>query len=317
MTKYEKAAQTIVGKCLDIQKEESVLVIASEHLLEPATCIYEAGSKKSKNIFLLHIPHLSPQAAILPPIAELMRQMHVIIAVTTPSISHTEARRQACRAGARIAGLPGITMNTFSRIADANFDKIARRSKKLADILSMASEVRVTAMNGTDLFIPISKRQGYADTGILHIPGSFSNLPAGEASIAPDDGLCEGLLVVDSGLGIHENDEEPLSIVIKEGRAARISGGTAARKLSQQLSVIGAGSRVIAEFGIGTNDAAQLSGCTLEDEKVLGTIHIGLGNNLSFGGANDVPIHLDAIVYMASVEIDGKQILSRGKLLIE
>jgi leucyl aminopeptidase (aminopeptidase T) len=317
MTKYEKAAQTIVSKCLDIQKEESVLVMASEPLLETATFIHQACSKKSKNTYLLQLPRMSSQAALLPSITELMQKMHVIIAVTTPSISHTEARRLACRAGARIAGLPGITMNAFSRIADANFDKIFRRSKKLADILSMASEVRVTAMNGTDLFIPISKRQGYADTGILNIPGSFSNLPAGEAAIAPDDGGCEGLLVVDSGLGINADDKEQLSIVIKEGRAVRISGGIAARKLSQQLSAIGANSRVVAEFGIGANEAAQLNGCTLEDEKVLGTIHIGLGNNLSFGGANDAPIHMDAIVYLASVEIDGKQILSRGKLLIE
>ena len=83
------------------------------------------------------------------------------------------------------------------------------------------------------------------------------------------------------------------------------------------MSKFGTGSRFVAEFGIGTNDAAHISGYALEDEKVLGTTHVALGNNVSFGGSNDVPIHLDAVVYKSTVEIDGKLILDRGKLAIE
>ena len=63
--------------------------------------------------------------------------------------------------------------------------------------------------------------------------------------------------------------------------------------------------------------AAHISGYALEDEKVLGTTHVALGNNKSFGGTNDVPIHLDAVVYKSTIEIDGKIILSKGKLAIE
>jgi len=60
-----------------------------------------------------------------------------------------------------------------------------------------------------------------------------------------------------------------------------------------------------------------ISGYSLEDEKVLGTIHIGVGNNISFGGDNDVAVHLDAVVFKASVEIDGRVILDRGRLVLE
>ena len=317
MTKHELAAQIVINKCLDVQKDESVLILATEPPVEAASLLYEASVKKSKHTFLLQLPRLAPQEGLHAAIAGLMKQMHTVIAVTSPSLSHTEARRQARRAGSSISTLRTVRIKSFARIADADFEKINRLSKKLADILSMASEARVTSVNGTDLRIPIAKHKGFADTGILHLPGAFSNLPAGEASIAPVEGACEGLLVVDSGMGIHPEDKEQLSIIIKEGRAVRISGGNAARKLSRQLSLFGPNSRIIAEFGIGANDAAQLSGCTLEDEKVLGTIHIGLGNNVSFGGTTDVPIHLDAVVCMASVEIDGKQIMSRGKMLID
>ena len=58
----------------------------------------------------------------------------------------------------------------------------------------------------------------------------------------------------------------------------------AAKKLKDMLDEVGKDARNIAEFGIGTNDSAKLSGVLLEDEKVMGTVHIALGNNISMGG---------------------------------
>ena len=317
MTRYEKAAQTVAHKCLDLKKDESVLIVASEPLLDIANILFNTFCKRTRHAFLLHLSRLSPQMELHRSLANLMKAVNIVCAVTSPSISHTTARREACRAGARIISMPGITMSTFARIAAMNFDRIMRRSKKIADILSMAKEAHLTAPNGTDLVIPIKKRQGYADIGIVNTPGAFSNLPAGEASIAPDDGGCRGQLVVDSGMGVNPKDQDRVTIIIKDGRAARISGGSPARKLSQFLAKFGSDSRLVAEFGIGTNDAANISGYALEDEKVLGTTHVALGNNISFGGSNAVPIHLDAVIYKSTVKIDGKLILDKGKLAIE
>lgn len=317
MTRYEKAAQTIVNKCVDLKRDESVLILVTEPLLDVADILFQTCAKRTNKAHLLQLSHLTAQGTICPPVARLMQEMNVIFAVTSPSIAHTDARRQACHAGARVISMPNINLNAFSRIANMNIDKISSRSKKLADILSMASEVHLTAPNGTDLIIPIKDRQGYSDTGLVDTPGAFSSLPAGEASIAPDDCRTRGQLVVDSGMGVNPADQERVTIIIKEGRATRISGGATARKLSQYLSQYGSDSRLVAEFGIGTNDAAHISGCSSEDEKVLGTAHVALGNNVSFGGTNDVPLHLDAVIYKSTVEIDSKIILNKGALAIE
>ncbi|UCF56149.1 MAG: aminopeptidase, partial [Deltaproteobacteria bacterium] len=64
-----------------------------------------------------------------------------------------------------------------------------------------------------------------------------------------------------------------------------------------------------------TNDCAQLSGIVLEDEKVLGTAHFALGNNISFGGSTDVPIHLDGVLRDPTITVDGKRIMQQGHLL--
>ena len=50
-----------------------------------------------------------------------------------------------------------------------------------------------------------------------------------------------------------------------------------------------AGSDVIGELGIGLNpDVGEPTGYTLTDEKILGTVHLALGENEMLGGVNDV-----------------------------
>ena len=79
--------------------------------------------------------------------------------------------------------------------------------------------------------------------------------------------------------------------------------------------------RNIAEFGIGTNDKAKAGTTLLELEKVLGTIHIAIGDNSTFGGKVSVPLHIDFVFENPTVDftfLDGKalQLLKDGKIMI-
>ena len=116
-----------------------------------------------------------------------------------------------------------------------------------------------------------------------------------------------------AGIGVVKN---PIKITVEKGYATKITGGTEARKLVKMLSKFGKKGRNIAELGIGTNDKVKLSGNLLEDEKVLGTVHIALGNNKSMGGNISVPIHVDGVIKKPTVYFDGKIIMKNGKLLI-
>lgn len=317
MTKFEKAARITVRQCLAIKRNESVLILADEPLMEIADILWKAALDCKANAMLLQIPIMTnrdnePHEAI----AKLMREVDVIIAPTTRSLSHTKARKQACRAGARIVTMPGIIHNTFARIKNANFEAIAERSRKIADILTIGREATITSLNGTELTIPINKRDGFADTGLVHKPGHFSNLPAGEACISPVEGGTEGTLIVDSGMGLKLEEGDKISIAFRAGRAIRIKGDQGAERLRKILQPHGPKARNIAELGVGTNDSARLCWETLEDEKVMGTIHIALGNNTVFGGGNSVPVHIDGVVHKPTLEIDGRVIVKNGKLRI-
>ena len=91
--------------------------------------------------------------------------------------------------------------------------------------------------------------------------------------------------------------------------------GRKAKDLEKRLDRIGPKAYMLAEFAIGTNPKAMVTGNVLEDEKVLGTCHIAIGNNVSFGESNDVPVHLDGIISRPTVIVGSRTILENGNAL--
>jgi leucyl aminopeptidase (aminopeptidase T) len=99
--------------------------------------------------------------------------------------------------------------------------------------------------------------------------------------------------------------DEPIFLKIESGRLVEASG----KNGQKLLELLGEGDgRTIAEFGIGTNKKARLTGNVLEDEKVFGTVHIAFGSNKSFGGTTDAGVHIDCIIKDPSVWIDSQRI---------
>jgi leucyl aminopeptidase (aminopeptidase T) len=131
--------------------------------------------------------------------------------------------------------------------------------------------------------------------------------------IAPVEGTAEGHVVVDGSMGDRKGGK--IEISVEEGLAARISGDSP-QKLLRMLAAAGPKARNIAEFGIGTNPKARLTGNVLEDEKVMGTCHIALGDNSTFGGRVRAGIHVDGILLKPTVRIDGKILIRDGRLNI-
>jgi len=56
-------------------------------------------------------------------------------------------------------------------------------------------------------------------------------------------------------------------------------------------------------LGIGTNPRARKPDNILESEKILGTVHVALGDNSSFGGKVKTPFHQDFVFYKPTVTL--------------
>ena len=312
------AASTVaVRDCMGAQPGEKVLVVTDEHLRLIGYALHKASKDLGLEVLLVDMPPRKSNGEEPPPeVAELMAKADVVLCPTSKSLTHTDSRRAASAAGARVATLPGVTEVIMVRCMNADYHEIAARTHRLCERLERTRVVRVTAPAGTDITMPIAGRHAHASSGLFRERGQWGNLPTGEAYLAPIEGQSNGVVVVDGSMAGIGMIATPLRIEVRDGFATDITGGPEARKLIELLEPHGRDARTVAEFGIGTNDKAILTGVILEDEKVMGTIHIAFGDNKSMGGSVRVASHLDGLIRWPTVWFDDQKIMEDGTLLV-
>lgn len=311
------AALTAVNACMGLQSSERVAVVTDEPCRMIGLALFQVVQELGNDVFMVEIPPRKTHGEEPPAeVADLMLKMDVVLIPTSKSMTHTNAKRNAQAKGVRVATLPGVTEDMMVRCMNADYNKIAERTNTLADLMEKTSVIRVTSPAGTDITMPVEGRKAIRSDGLFREKGKGGNLPTGEAFMAPLEDQSQGIVVVDgsmAGIGILR---QPIHINVKNGYAKEIAGGEDAQKLVELLNIHGQLSRSVAEFGIGTNDKAKITGLILEDEKVLGTIHIAFGDNISMGGVVNVQSHLDGLIYSPTVWFDDRMIMKDGKLLV-
>ena len=316
-TELINAAHSALKEYMCVTPNETILIISDEQTREIGLALHEAGKELCEESFYVEMKKRALNGQEPPePITEMMQKVNVVICPTTRSLTHTNARRMATDAGVRVGTMPGITVPIMSRCFAANSNQIIETNNQLLQILNNAKEIKLTSALGTDATFSAIGRKIISSTGVIKDVGAWGNIPSGEVYFAPVENNSYGKLVCDgsvAGIGILE---EPITIDIEAGMITKISGGKQAEELDNMLSKVGGNAKAVAEFGVGTNPKAELSGFILEDEKVLGTVHIAFGNNISMEGTINVPIHIDCIIKSPSFTVDGKQVMEKGKLLI-
>jgi leucyl aminopeptidase (aminopeptidase T) len=311
------ASLIAVRDCMGVQPGERILIVTDEPLRTIGYALWKASKDLGNEVMLVEIlPRKTNGEEPPKEIAELMKMVDVVLCPTSKSLTHTDSRRAASERGVRIATLPGVTEEIMIRCMNADYSKIAQRTFHVCEELEKTSVVRVKAPAGTDVVLPIKGRKAHASSGLFREKGLWGNLPTGEAYLAPLEGESQGVVVVDGSMASVGMVREPIRIAIKDGYATEITGGEEAKRLIGLLEPHGKDGRNVAEFGIGTNDKAILTGLILEDEKVMGTIHIAFGDNKSMGGTIRVASHLDGLIKHPTVWFDERKVMESGKLLI-
>ena len=243
----------------------------------------------------------------------------IIIAMSNNSTSHTRYRALANDAGTRFASLPHFDPEMFHTSMTVDWNALADRTSRLVKAVNKAEWIRVSAPNGTDMMICKQGRHAEGDDGLLTAPGSFGNLPAGEAYLAPLEGKSYGTMVIE--WGPTSKLDEPLRLTVEKGVVVSIEGNDQQRQKLEGRFAENINCRNIAELGIGTNDKACRPDNVLEAEKILGTIHIALGDNSGFGGLVSAPFHEDYVFYQPTltlIKANGREqvIIDNGRMLL-
>ncbi len=317
--KTKKYGEKILTENLGIQKKEKLLIICDETTSLIGKAFYSAGKKLCNKTDLTEMKSL-PFNGMEPneEITQKMLEFDVIIMPVNSSLSHTKARINASKNGARIASMPRLNYEMIERDLLADYTKIKDLTLKVEKALTKAELAEIKTEKGTDIKVYLKGMKAGGGKGGFYLEkGRWGNIPQGEAYIVPEEGKTTGKFVVDASMGTIGKISEPIEITVKKGFVTKIEGKEEAEKLRKLIRPLGKNAKNIAEFAIGTNNTAKIIGVVLEDEKVLGTAHLAIGNNTSMhGGTTYSELHVDGVFRNPTIWLDGKLFMEKGKLLI-
>ena len=324
--KMLNSALTVIDTCMDLRRGENILIVCDPTTTDIGQALHDAASMRSDRVLLVVMPKGRHHGEEPPtPVANLMRQQQVVIAPTKYSLTHTRAVRQATKDGARVATMPGMTLEMFTEGGmSADFNIIKKNIGEMNAVLRRKRIVNVKSDTGTNVTFEVNWREWKLDdNGVCNRPRMLTNLPAGKIFTLPREGTMNGTIVIDGSWDSALVDE-PVVLQIENGLVVDVKGGTAAAQIRQTFGE--AAKRLkskeqenvwtIAEFGFGMNPNARLLGNVLEDEKRLGTAYFSIGDNTTLGGTAAVGIQISGVLASPSIWLDETPLLAEGAFIV-
>jgi leucyl aminopeptidase (aminopeptidase T) len=309
----EDGARLLLRTSAGLREKEKVLILADPDT-KPLGDAFLAAARSlgTDPVLFLIVPRERDGEEPPELAATAMESADLIILATRKSLTHTHARRQANREGARVISIPGITEDMLSKGGlAADWGEIHEIVRRVARRLRNTRQVHLTSSAGTDLTFSVDGREWIAeDTGLCSRRGAFTTLPAGELFIAPVESSAEGHLVAD--VYFDEPLIDPVTATLREGHATKIVG---ASKAVHAMNLGGREGRTLGRFGFGLNVHARASGPYFEAEKALGCANLGFGDNVAIGGSVQCAVRVECILSEVSVEVDGKAVIEKGHLV--
>jgi leucyl aminopeptidase (aminopeptidase T) len=304
-----------------VQRGEPVVVVTDPTMERYARAVADAARSAGGEVTVCVMPLRRQDGQEPPePVAEAMRRAKVIFSPVRISITHTRAMRSALEAGARVCMMTAYTDAIMSSPAllETDFAAQAEVCHRIGRAFTEGTEVRLTSPGGTDLSFSIEGRAANVLTNIPD-PGQLAPVPDIEVNVVPVTGSAQGIFIADASvpyLGIGVLDE-PVVCTVEDGYITRMEGGHQADKLRTNLESFGDPHCFnVAELGVGLNPAARLTGEMLEDEGVLGTIHVGIGTSHTLGGEIVAPTHYDLLMWHPMIDVDGTLIQNDREVLV-
>jgi len=213
--------------------------------------------------------------------------------------------------------------NAILSALDIDVEELAKRGRSIVEAFSGSTRVHVASDQGTDIEFQVKGRKWIIDDGIIskedvELGDVGLNLPCGEVFTCPIETSAEGSAFFDVPTNYFGHKITGLKLEFKEGKIVDYDAEHGKTDFKGILDSATGDKDRIAEFAIGLNPKAEFINDILVDEKVLGTIHIAIGNNKgpAYGGKNDSSIHWDLIMTHPTVMVDGKTVMKDGKLRI-
>jgi leucyl aminopeptidase (aminopeptidase T) len=215
-----------------------------------------------------------------------------------------------------VATMPGVRLETFRPDGPlaVDFDELRLDAERVGTAWDGASRFRLSTPAGTHLTGSVDGRPGRVLHGVARVDGAYMAPPDVEAGTAPIEGSVNGVVVVDADLLFMGRGPlaEPVMLHIDHGELAGVEGAEAGR-LRDMLERCGDDRmRNLAEVSVAFNPSGRVCSVPMETESSRGSAHIALGNSIAYGGLVDAVAHLDCVMTRATLELDGRVVMSEG-----
>ena len=318
----QKPIEHIVSYCGNLKDDEHVLILCDSLTADLGKRFLEQAKKITPHAFLEESPLAKKHGEEPSPTASSkMLDADLIISLCTFSLAHSQARANASRNGARFLSLPFYSLSFLQNPAILfTYKQQAPLVRKISDLLSTGHTIRIQTALGTDLRMTITDRVGNYCPGFVENPGDLGSPPDIEANVAPIEHKTNGTIVVDGSVTCPEIGllTTPIVLTIKDGIVHDIAS-THPPYIEITKSLLEESTskrRVLAEFGVGLNPKAELTGTMLTDEGSFGSVHFGFGSNYTIGGCNKTDFHLDFVVRNATIWVDSTKLFENGELVL-
>lgn len=338
----------LLSKCLQVDSKDELLVVYDESFVNFRPYLSDVVSTRGVSAAFMLIPRQYQVALLdrtntpsqsnsihLPsPLRAAISASSVVITVLDGGMDTTSVRRailqQTRPNNSRLAHIPGITREVLAILANSPLDEIAALSERLAWELGEARNVEIQTQDSKGQSYRLTfrlecwEREPMMSPGVI-LPGSWGNVPPGETFCCPPLESVEGEICINGSVpGSILQDGEEIVLEFSAGKLGGVFGDPASPGLAfieaQRNRAIQSRDHnwnCFAEFGIGLNPAIErVTGNSLFDEKVAGTIHIALGDNSGFGHSIHSALHADLVVEFPTIILDGRTIIRSGNMCL-
>lgn len=210
-------------------------------------------------------------------------------------------------------------LNASKNALTVDYERMINTGRKLANALMDGEEIKITSKAGTALLLSIRDRPVFIQDGIVSDEDiergfPFVFLPSGYVAIAPIETSSEGRVVFDAPSPLWGKVIWDLNLKFENGRLVEIAALKNKKVFEKVFEERSGDKDRIGELRIGINNKSEFVGYETIDPIVEGAVSIGMGNNKHMRGKNESDFMFLGTMKKATLEIDGKVIVSEGKI---
>ena len=263
----------------------------------------------------------------LAPVVNALASSVLVVDITVEGLLHAAELPKVLAGGARVLMISNEHPEALERLVpDAALEPKVRAGMR---IMKGAKTMRVTSSAGTDLTVKLEGARVGGVWGYTTKPGSVAHWPGGLCLAFPATASVNGKLVLapgDANLTFKEYVRDPISLTIESDYVTHIGGESVDADMMREYFAAWGDREAygVSHVGWGMNPKARWDAMAFYDKRDFnGTeLRAFAGNFLYSTGANEVAGrhtlgHFDLPLRNCTIELDGKPVVERGKLLGE